>query len=218
MTTRKTSPAAKKAPGKTTPAKPRKAGASQDATELRKSAFVEAYIANGGNATEAAISAGYSANTARQAGSRLLTQVDIKQQVANRRAELADRYRLTSDRVLEQLGKIVYADVRKAFDKSGNLLAVQDMPDEVAHAITSIEVETMPGKGQDVDGTGMRWIGRTVKVKFADKGAAIDKAMKHLGLFKADNQQRNPFERMTPEELDKFIAAQEKRIAAAGKV
>lgn len=216
MTTRKTSPAAKKAPGKTaTPAKPRKAGNAPEAAELRKGAFVEAYIANGGNATEAAITAGYSANTARQAGSRLLSYVDIQQQLATRRAELADRYRLTSDRVLEQLGKIVYADVRKAFDKNGALLAVHDMPDEVAHAITSIEVDMMPR--EDEDGV-TRMFGRTAKIKFADKGAAIDKAMKHLGLFKADNQQRNPFERMTPEELDKFIAAQQKRLEAAGKV
>lgn len=217
MTTRKTPPAATKAPGK----KPRpapnatKAGTSQTIAAQRRHAFVEAYIANGGNATEAATTAGYSPATAYQAGYRALKDVEIQQLLIERRNELAEKYRLTSDRVLEQLGKIVYADVRKAFDKNGALLAVHDMPDEVAHAITSIEVDMLPR----VDDDGVtRMIGRTAKIKFADKGAAIDKAMKHLGLFKADNQQRNPFERMTPEDLDKFISAQQKRIEAAGKV
>ena len=43
----------------------------------RKSLFVREYVANGGNATRAAIQAGYSRDTARQIGSRLLTFVDI---------------------------------------------------------------------------------------------------------------------------------------------
>lgn len=43
----------------------------------RQRAFVLEYVANGGNATEAAKTAGYSGSTARQQGSRLLTNVDI---------------------------------------------------------------------------------------------------------------------------------------------
>ena len=43
----------------------------------RQRAFVLEYVGNGGNATAAAIAAGYSKRTARQIGSRLLTNVDI---------------------------------------------------------------------------------------------------------------------------------------------
>lgn len=44
----------------------------------RKSQFVTAYIATG-NAKQSAITAGYSPATAKQQGSRLLTDVDVKQ-------------------------------------------------------------------------------------------------------------------------------------------
>ena len=43
----------------------------------KKIRFCEYYVALGGNATKAAIAAGYSEKTARQQGSRLLTNVDI---------------------------------------------------------------------------------------------------------------------------------------------
>jgi hypothetical protein len=36
-----------------------------------------------------------------------------------------------------------------------------------------------------------RAIGRTTKVRFVDKLVAIDRAMKHLGLFERDNRQRD---------------------------
>lgn len=39
--------------------------------------FVSAMIRNGGNATQAAVTAGFSPKTARQQGQRLLTDVDI---------------------------------------------------------------------------------------------------------------------------------------------
>ena len=43
----------------------------------KQQAFVEAYCHNGFNATQAAITAGYSAKTARSQGQRLLTKDDI---------------------------------------------------------------------------------------------------------------------------------------------
>ena len=53
----------------------------------RQIAFCEAYIACG-NATEAAIKAGYSPRTARSQGHRLLTNADIQRFIATRNEEL----------------------------------------------------------------------------------------------------------------------------------
>jgi phage terminase small subunit len=47
----------------------------------RRARFVSEFCANGGNATEAAIAAGYSARSARQQGSRLLTNDDIQAEI-----------------------------------------------------------------------------------------------------------------------------------------
>jgi phage terminase small subunit len=65
-----------------------KAGTGRAAAAARKALFVEAYIANGGNAKQAAVVAGYSPHTAKQQGQRLLTNVDLAAEVSRRRAEV----------------------------------------------------------------------------------------------------------------------------------
>lgn len=53
-----------------------------DAHTLRRKRFVHAYLGEAnGNATQAAIVAGYSAGSAKQQGSRLLTNVDVQQAI-----------------------------------------------------------------------------------------------------------------------------------------
>lgn len=53
----------------------------------RQRAFCEAYLLSG-NATEAAIKAGYSPKSARSIGQRLLTYVDIREYLAERNAQI----------------------------------------------------------------------------------------------------------------------------------
>lgn len=53
----------------------------------RQRAFCEAYLLSG-NATEAAIKAGYSPRSARSIGQRLLTYVDIREYLAQRNAQI----------------------------------------------------------------------------------------------------------------------------------
>lgn len=55
----------------------------------RQKAFVEAYLANGFNATQAAITAGYSAKTAYSQGSRLLRNVEVQTAIQARMKDLA---------------------------------------------------------------------------------------------------------------------------------
>lgn len=55
----------------------------------RRMAFCEAYLVSG-NATEAAIKAGYSPKTARSIGQRLLTFVDVKEYLDRRNQGICD--------------------------------------------------------------------------------------------------------------------------------
>lgn len=55
------------------------------------------------NATQAAIRAGYSVRTAKQQGSRLLTNVDIASAVAGKQAKVGDRLEITAEKVLRDL-------------------------------------------------------------------------------------------------------------------
>lgn len=91
----------------------------------KRQAFIDAYLACGFNAAEAARQAGYSEKTARQQGQRLLTNVDIaaaiRQGLAERAmgaaevlARLAEQARGTMDDFLDDDGNI---DLRRGRER-----------------------------------------------------------------------------------------------------
>lgn len=83
--------------------------------------FVQAYM---GNATEAAIAAGYSAKTARSQGQRLLTNVDIKKAIEQRETKETNKLIATREQRQEFWTKIMYDDQADMKDrlKSSELL------------------------------------------------------------------------------------------------
>lgn len=188
-----------------------KAGTSKQAAIDRKKAFVEAYITNGGNATAAAKTAGYSVKTAGSQGQRLLKDVEISTQIAKRQDALAEKHELTTDSVIAELSKIVHVDPRQLFNEDGTVKAPGEWSDRMAGAIASVEVlEEYEGQGKD-----RKFVGYTKKVKFWDKNSAIDKAMKHLGLFEKDNEQKTGALAGLPPDILKAIAARLKALKNA---
>jgi phage terminase small subunit len=165
--------------------------------EARRSRFVEAFIQNGGNGREAAISAGYKpGRAADKAAERMSQNVAVSQEIERRRAQALAKAQeetgLTVAGTLRELHGIVHSDLRKAFDpKTGALLPPHLWPDDVARAMASVKVVEMAG-GMKVDGEdGITHVPMyTKEVKFWDKNSAIEKAMKTLGLFEKDNAQR----------------------------
>lgn len=154
---------------------------------MRRIIFVDAYISNKENGTQAAIMAGFSAKTAGVQATKLLKEANVQQMIAERRRELVEKSKLTTDELLIELAKIVRADLRTLFNEDGSLKSPKDWPDEVAGAVAGMEIdELFDGVGKD-----RIQIGMTKKLKLWDKNSAIEKAMKHLGLFKEDNSQQN---------------------------
>jgi phage terminase small subunit len=166
-----------------------KSGTSKAATAARKAQFVDAYIANGGNATQAAIDAGYSVIRARSTGAELVADRNISAEIARRRAEVVAQAEKSTGisfaGLLRELHAMAHTDPRAVFDSAtGALLAPHLWPDEVARSISSVKVVEIAG------GLGAEHIPAFVKeVKFWDKNSAIEKAMRHLGLFEKDNRQ-----------------------------
>lgn len=182
--TAKTAP--KKQPAKKAPHAKRRVGKGVVAFEDHRRLFIEAFIANGGNGAMAAITAGYSKRNAKSQAHKLLLRPDVKDALRERQGKLAKRYELTTESVIAELSKIVHADPRRMFAANGTILPVKDWSDDVAGMVASIEVdETFEGSGKE-----KVWTGYTKKVKLWDKNSAIEKAMKHLGLFAEDNKQR----------------------------
>ncbi len=83
-------------------------------------AFCEYYVATL-NATQAAIDAGYSEKTARQQGSRLLTNVYIKAYIDTLLQKLEDQRIAKADEVLKFLTSAMRGEVKDSFDLDPSL-------------------------------------------------------------------------------------------------
>lgn len=78
----------------------------------KQQAFVEAYLANGFNATQAALTAGYSEKTARSIGSENLTKPDISAAIQQRLAELT----MSADEALMRLSNMARGNMADFLD------------------------------------------------------------------------------------------------------
>lgn len=138
-------------------------------TEKQKR-FAEEYLVDL-NATQAAIRAGYSPDTANEQGSRLLANVNIKNTVDKMIAERSRRTGINADRVIREIAKIAFVNAGEVVDLDTALLMDKISDDDMA-AIQSVKVKTF---GED---------GVEREVKLADKLKALELLGKHLGLFK----------------------------------
>jgi phage terminase small subunit len=146
--------------------------------------FVEEYLIDL-NATQAAIRAGYSAETAEQQGCRLLRNVKVQRAIAKRMAARSRRTNVTADRVLKEIARIAFASLSDFVEwgpdgvklKPSAQLSADDRP---------AVVEVTQGKNG------------TLKIKLADKLRALEMAGRHLGMF-------NP---LTADTLSAFLAGE----------
>ncbi|MBN3520721.1 terminase small subunit [Algoriphagus lutimaris] len=90
------------------------------------------------NATEAAKLAGYSPNTARQQGSRMLTNVNIKKYIQSKSSEILESIGVTQEKVLAEIVKIAFADITDFFNDDWSLKQVSEIPKEKSAAIKSL--------------------------------------------------------------------------------
>ena len=139
--------------------------------------FVAEYLVDL-NATQAAIRAGYSQNTARVIGSENLTKPDIQAAIQEERDKLARKTEITQERVLREYARIAFFDPRKMFDENGNPLSIAELDDDTAAAIAGLDVVTEIDK--DTGDTSY-----TKKYRIANKIGALDSVAKHLGMFDA---------------------------------
>ena len=137
------------------------------------------------NGTQAAIRAGYSAHTAGSQAERLLRKVEIKALIEAVVIKAEEKVGLTVERTLLELARMAFFDPRKLFREDGSPKPITELDDDTAAALAGLDVhEEYTGQGED-----KVFVGYTKKYKLVDKNAAIDKAMKHFGQYKRDNEQ-----------------------------
>lgn len=145
--------------------------------------FCEEYLIDL-NATQAAIRAGYSEDTATEIGYENLRKPHIQEYVQSAQKALSEKTGITHERLLAEYAKIAFSDIRELYAGDNQLLDVRQMDDTIAGAVMSVEVDEMYA--------GTMIIGHTKKVKLYNKLQALDSIGKHLGFFEVDNKQKSP--------------------------
>lgn len=140
------------------------------------------------NATQAAIRAGYSPNTASVIGSENLSKPNIQEYIANLKNKKLEKVDISAERVLQELGKLAFYNVKQLYDDDGRPLSITDLDDNTAAAICGIDICTQ----------GNQEIGyaEVTKIKLSDKKGALEQLGRYHKLFtdKIDvgGQQDNP--------------------------
>ena len=196
--------------------KPCKKGGSSKAGAAEKlRLFLEAYLTNGRNATQAAIKAGYASRSAHVTGHRLLRQA--KAQIDARSAQvLAQAEEATGISAREELARLALAsrfDPRSIFNPDGSMKELHEYDDEAAAGIDKVEFEALVEGAEagvaDAHEAQQRSraknaiaeqakahvrkpVVQKIRVATISRTQVREQAMKHLGLFEADNRQKAP--------------------------
>lgn len=149
--------------------------------------FVEEYLIDL-NATQAAIRAGYSTDSAKEIGCENLTKPNIREAIDKAMAERSRRTGISQDRVLQELAKIGFAKITDVVDPETAKI-LQNAKEEDLACIQSIKIK--PNE----------W-GTEREVKLYDKKGALVDIGKHLGMFK-ENVNLNV---ETSEKLDDILS------------
>lgn len=134
----------------------------------RQKKFAADYVKHG-NATKAAISAGYSEKTAHQIGHQLLKHPSVAAKITSLGVKSEKKDQLNAELVVETLRGLVSFDIASCYDDEDKLLPINKMPLEARNAIASI------------DGG---------KIKFISRLGSVELAAKILQLVKQEQTQQ----------------------------
>lgn len=173
---------------------------SKDTPKLspKQERFVEEYLIDL-NATQAAIRAGYSPKTARFQACKLLTNPNIQEMIQRKRAKMSEKLEISAERVLQEQAKLAFYNVLELFNDDGTMKPISEIKDTLGAAIHGLEVIDITSFKEDDGSQTLQTFLK--KVKFQDKGKALEALSKHLGLYEIDNTQKGNADLMTRGEL-----------------
>lgn len=134
--------------------------------------FVEEYWIDL-NATQAAIRAGYSPDSARDIGCENLTKPNIKAAIDRAMAERSRRTGINQDRVIQEIAKLAFLNPVDVIDMDEATVRGEAHRDDTA-CIASVKVKNIPTDDGAITER---------EVKTYDKLKALELLGKHLGMF-----------------------------------
>lgn len=137
--------------------------------------FVDEYLVDL-NGSQAAIRAGYSKNGAEVTASRLLSNVNIKAMIDERKAARSERVQINSDYVLKRLAEIDQMDVADILNEDMSLRPLSEWPKAWRQYLSGFELaEMFEGRGDE-----RQMVGILKKIKWPDKIKNLELLGKHV--------------------------------------
>ena len=134
----------------------------------KRQRFVDEYLIDN-NATQAAIRAGYSENSANEQGARLLAYDSVRKALEEKRAVVAEENQLKISDVIEELKKIAFSDVTQVMSfsaKKAKIKPSRSLSEDAKKSISSVS-QTQNG----------------LTVKLHDKVKALELLGRYLNIF-----------------------------------
>lgn len=146
----------------------------------RQRRFVDEYLIDL-NGAQAAIRSGYSAKTAPQIASRLLTHVKVVALIAERQKTLGDATGLTQERVRQELVILGFSSVwHYEIDDNGHVTLADGAPESAIRAVSSIKRKRrLIPQGKDDEPI----VEIETELKLWDKPAILRLSGQHLGMY-----------------------------------
>lgn len=112
-------------------------------------------------------------STVHQKASTLMANRKVLERVAALQRSAAEKSVLSAERTLNEVARIAYADISGIVNSDGSFKRLHELDAETRAAVSSFKI--------DKDGV--------IEYRFWNKSDALEKAMKHLGLYAQDNKQ-----------------------------
>lgn len=146
----------------------------------RQRKFAELYAISG-NGTQSALDAGYATtyNAAKTQAYLLNTNTDVQTYIKYLRRKAGKSLEVTQSRVLAEMARLAFFDIRDLLDEDGNLKRPRDWTDDVAAAVSGMDIGEVIF-GEEGSATKLK------KIKMASKEKNLEMLAKYLGMFVAD--------------------------------
>lgn len=119
------------------------------------------------NATQAAARAGYSERSAHTQGCRLMDRIDIQLCIEVLKLEINTKLAVTRERVIEEFGRIAFADRRKMILNRAGFSDLNGLDDDTAACIEGFKFKQ----------------GQLVEIKTSSKEKALANLGKHFNIY-----------------------------------
>jgi phage terminase small subunit len=187
-----------------------------ESADARYENFAQRYVTHG-NATLAAIDAGYSSDSASQQGSRLLRHAKVRPRIHQLQQEAIARNGLNRDRIIQELAAIGFSDPTELFcdgpDGVMRIRPVHEWSPASRRAIKGVKTKYFPAK-EDRDGDVYEEEHYVLEFQFWDKTSALVKLGENLGMFAKTVKVKHSLDeaaRELKEILDRGISRKEQR-------